>query len=318
MIGGYWACGGGAARPSGLCCLDGWRQAVNARVSGARTASLAPRAWSVGQTGGGCKTPPAKCSIRSTSSSPGAPTAAVARRSGAASAMMGCCSHGGVHAGQGLWRKPPQAALAAILHNPASTGALVYGRRGPPPQRRPGHTRQLRRPLEAWPTSPQATYPASSRWAQFLAHQARLMEHASTVARRARGAPRQGQALRAGLVACGRCGSQRRGVYKPQRRYTGPALAASYGAATCLHVDGASLARVVGAAFFAALAPADLALLEEVLAAQRTDQARWAQHYAEQVTRAAYAARLAQRHYPAVAPAQRLVAAELERHWEVA
>ncbi len=59
-------------------------------------------------------------------------------------------------------------------------------------------------------------------------------------------------------------------------------------------------------------------MLEEVLAAQRADHARLAQHYADQVTSAEYEARLAQRQYQAVDPDHRLVAAELERHWEVA
>jgi DNA invertase Pin-like site-specific DNA recombinase len=226
--------------------------------------------------------------------------------------------HGGLHAGQVLWRKPTQAALTEILHNPAYAGAFVYGRRGPHPQRRPGQSRQIRRPMDAWPTIHQDVYPAYISWEQFLANQARLQDNASTFARRARGAPRHGQALLAGLVVCGRCGYQMRVAYKPQRRYTCTALAASYGAATCLHVDGASLEQVVVEAFFAALAPAELDLLEEVLAAQRADHARLAQHYADQVARAEYEARLAQRQYQAVDPEHRLVAAELERRWEVA
>jgi hypothetical protein len=107
-------------------------------------------------------------------------------------------------------------------------------------------------------------------------------------------------------------------AYKPQRRYTCTALAASYGAATCLHIDGASLQQAVVEAFFAALAPAELDLLDEVLATQRADQARLARYYADQVARAEYEARLAQRQYQAVDPDHRLVAGELERQWEVA
>jgi hypothetical protein len=107
-------------------------------------------------------------------------------------------------------------------------------------------------------------------------------------------------------------------TYKPQQRYTCSALAAEYGAATCLHVDGVSLEQVVVTAFFAALAPAELDLLEEVMAAQQADHDRLGQHYTDQVTRAEYEARLAQRQYQAVDPENRLVAAELERRWEVA
>jgi hypothetical protein len=61
-----------------------------------------------------------------------------------------------------------------------------------------------------------------------------------------------------------------------------------------------------------------LDLLEEVVAAQQADHARLAQHYADQIARAEYEARLAQRQYQAVDPENRLVAAELERRWELA
>jgi DNA invertase Pin-like site-specific DNA recombinase len=226
--------------------------------------------------------------------------------------------YGGLHTGQVLWRKPAQAALIEILHNPAYAGTFVYGRKRSHPHRRPGHPRQLRQPMEAWTTIHQGVYPAYISWEQFLANQARLADNASTFARRARGVARHGQALLAGLVVCGRCGYQMRVAYKPQRRYTCTALAASYGAATCLHVDGESLDRAVVMAFFAALAPAELDLLEEVLAVQEADHARLAQQYADQAARAEYEARLAQRQYQAVDPDYRLVAAELERRWEAA
>ncbi len=100
---------------------------------------------------------------------------------------------------------------------------------------------------------------------------------------------------------------------KPKPRYTCTARASSYGAATCLHVDGASLEAVVVNAFFAALAPAELDLLEEVLAALRANATRMAQLRADRVERAEYEARLAKLHYQAVDPDNRLVAAELER-----
>src|SRR5712692_1061710 len=148
-------------------------------------------------------------------------------------------------------------------------------------------------PMEEWTTIHQGVYPAYITWDQFLANQARLADNASDFTRRARGAPRPGSALLAGLVVCGRCGYQMRVTYKPQQRYTCSALAAEYGAATCLHVDGASLEAVVVEAFFTALAPAELDLLEEVLAAQRADMTRLAQLRADQVARAEYEAGLA-------------------------
>lgn len=225
---------------------------------------------------------------------------------------------GGLHAGQLLWRKPTQAALQDILHNPAYAGAFVYGRRPQHPQRRPGQNRQIRRPMEQWATIQHNVYPAYISWDQFLANQQRLADNASAFARRARGAPRHGLALLAGLVVCGQCGYAMRVGYKPQRRYVCTALAAEYGAATCLHIDGQSLDAAVVEAFFAALAPAELDVLADVIASQHADQARLQQHYADELSRASYAAHLAQRQYQAVDPDNRLVAATLEAHWEEA
>jgi hypothetical protein len=59
-------------------------------------------------------------------------------------------------------------------------------------------------------------------------------------------------------------------------------------------------------------------VLEEVLGEQQTERARVAQQYADRMARATYEARLAQRQYEAVDPDNRLVAAELERRWELA
>jgi hypothetical protein len=55
-----------------------------------------------------------------------------------------------------------------------------------------------------------------------------------------------------------------------------------------------------------------------VLAAGRAGHARLAQQYADQVARAGYEARLAERRYMGADPDNRLVAGELERRWEVA
>jgi Recombinase zinc beta ribbon domain len=161
-------------------------------------------------------------------------------------------------------------------------------------------------------------YPAYISWEHFMANQTRLADNASNVARRARGAPRAGPALLAGLAVCGQCGHQMRVAYKAHHRYQCTALSDAYRAPMCLSLDGPSIDHVVLEAFFAALAPAELDLLDEVLATQQANQQRLAQHYADQVNRAEYDARLAERQYQAVDPDNRLVAAELERRWELA
>lgn len=225
----------------------------------------------------------------------------------------------GLHAGQLLWKLPSEAALYDILRNPAYAGAFVYGRRTGRPGRRPGQRGQLRhKEMADWTVIRQGVYPAYISWEQFVANQVQMSDNASDYTRRTRGAPRPGAALLTGLVVCGHCGRQMRALYKPQVRYVCNALGKSFGARMCLHLDGASIEAVVVEAFMAALAPAELDLLDEVLAGQQRDQEHLARQHAEQVARAEYEVRLAQKQYDAVDPENRLVAAELERRWEQA
>lgn len=155
-------------------------------------------------------------------------------------------------------------------------------------------------------------------WETFVANQAQLRDNASSFAQCARGAPRAGAALLAGLVACGHCGRQMHVVYRSRPYYRCSALQKVYGRSGCLHLDGPPIDAVVVEAFFEAIAPAELPVLEAVLAAQRADHDRLAQQYTDQVKRAEYEAKLAERQYQAVDPDNRLVASELERRWELA
>jgi DNA invertase Pin-like site-specific DNA recombinase len=225
----------------------------------------------------------------------------------------------GRYAGELWWKRPSAPAIYAIVRNPAYAGAFVHGRTIVHPDRRPGERRQyVRQPLAEWTAVRQEMYPAYISWEQFMANQEQLADNASAFDRRARGAPREGRALLAGLAVCGRCGHQMRVGYKSRHRYLCQALAEDYRAPQCLSLDGAGIDAAVVEAFFAALAPAELDLLEDVLRAQQLEHDQGAQHHADQVKRAEYEARLAERQYQAVDPDNRLVAASLERRWELA
>lgn len=224
----------------------------------------------------------------------------------------------GLHAGQLVWKKPTDSMLYEILHNPAYAGAFVYGRTGPRPGRRPGQRAQCKRPRAEWTTIIHDVYPAYMSWETYVANQERLADNAYRYARHARGAPRTGVALLTGLAVCGRCGHQMQVVYKPHIRYVCNALRKSHDADPCLYLEGPGIEEAVVAAFFAALQPAELDLLDEVLAQRRAEHAWRVQQYRDQVAHATYEAQLAERQYRAVDPDNRLVAAELERRWEEA
>jgi hypothetical protein len=170
--------------------------------------------------------------------------------------------------------------------------------------------------MPEWTSIQHGVYPAFISWDTFVSNQQRLADNASNYARRMRGAPREGAALLAGLVVCGHCGRQMRAIYKPKPRYVCGALNKVYGGAHCLHLDGMGIDTAVAAAFFDALQPAELDLLDEVLALQRADEERRQRQQNEQVRRAEYEVRLAEKQYLVVDSDNRLVAAELERRWE--
>ena len=220
----------------------------------------------------------------------------------------------GFHAGQLLWKRPSESVIYEILTNPAYAGTFVYGRR----PLVPGSHHQRRRQMPEWPTVRLGMYPAYISWEQYLANQDRLHQNRSSFAQHRRGAVREGTALLVGLVVCGRCGRRMRVAYKATTRYFCEAMARTYAAPTCQHLGATEIEAAVVAAFFEAIQPAELDLLEEVLHSQQADQERLARQYSDQVQRATYEASLAERQYQAVDPQNRLVAAELERRWEQA
>jgi DNA invertase Pin-like site-specific DNA recombinase len=231
--------------------------------------------------------------------------------------------HGGDFGpGDVQWRKPSDAAIRAILTNPAYAGAFVYGRRTSDPRRHPPGQRtpsMVHRPMHEWQCILQDVYPAYISWAQYLANQARLRENAQCYTdqmRRGPGAPREGAALLQGLATCGRCGHRMRVAYRPHARYICTGMKRVFAEAQCAHLDGRSIEAFVVQAFFEAIAPAQLETLDEVLAQRQQERQRLATYHQQQVSQARYAATLARRRYERVDPDYRLAAAELERAWE--
>src|SRR2546422_7323121 len=220
------------------------------------------------------------------------------------------------------WRKPSEAAIRAILTNPAYAGAFVYGRRTSEPRRQSLGQRtppMVHRKMDEWQCILQDVYPAYISWAQYLANQARLRENAQCYTdqmHRGRGAPREGAALLQGLATCGLCGHRMRVAYHPRARYICMSMKRAFAEAPCAHLDGPSIEAFVVQAFFDAIAPAQLETLDEVLAQRQRERHRLATYQQQQVSQARYDATVARHRYEQVDPAYRLVAAELEREWE--
>ena len=233
--------------------------------------------------------------------------------------------HAGPHANDLLWQEASESSITQILTNPAYAGAFAYGRRqADPTTQRPGRpaTGRRRQPMAAWLHLQQGAYPAYISWEQYLANQERLHQNGlrfTELRAQAQGVVRAGAGILQGLVICGRCGHHMYTVYKTTPRYLCRGLSRTAAAVSdCTSVRAPVVEALVVNAFFAALQPAQLDALEAMLAAQRAERSQLDQVWQDHLQHVRYAAQLAQRQYDAVDPANRLVAAELERRWEAA
>jgi hypothetical protein len=138
------------------------------------------------------------------------------------------------------------------------------------------------------------------------------------------GAVRDGPALLAGLVACGRCGKKMTVRYqrgpggKLHPVYVCSREKADYGGGQCQQLAGSCVDGHVTGLLLDALAPA---ALEVSLAAAEQAGARRAQVdqiWRQRLERAEFAADRARRQYQLTEPENRLVARQLEKDWEAA
>ena len=219
--------------------------------------------------------------------------------------------------GDVVWRPATVASVYGLLLNPAYAGAFVRGRR----QKRRGAKGGWRRlPPAEWPICVRDKYPAYITWESFETIQTMLQNnYADYQEKRTRGAPRSGKALLSGLLYCGQCGHKLSVHYRTDTYYSCEFLRNKYRQGQlCQRLAAAALDRHVAEAFLEALAPAELeaCVRARSLLQQQSEQERQARQ--QQIERLRYQAQLAERQFNRTDPDNRLVAAELERRWEMA
>ena len=219
-----------------------------------------------------------------------------------------------------VWRPPTVPAVLGILKNPAYAGAFVYGRSRAVPRASAPHQRvQKPLPMDQWKVCHRDKYPAYIDWATFEKIHGMIRDNHSEYDRnKTRGVPRPGKALLHGLVYCGECGHKMVVQYKGRPCYLCNYLRQHYQVPVCQNLPADPIDAHVVAAFLQALSPVELDLYGRAVAALRQDEEQVWQAQQQQVERLRYQARLAERQYQQTDPDNRLVAAELERRWEVA
>ncbi len=220
-----------------------------------------------------------------------------------------------------IWKVPTLSAVIRILHNPAYAGVYVYGRWEYLSERRSPQTGKASaraRSMAQWPVKIAQHHPAYIRWEEFVKNQEKLRDNWSHDGNR--GVAREGRALLQGLVYCGVCGRKMSVQDRAARERRSPCYLCGRGyqdgdEKICQSMTSRPVDAAVVEAFLGAVSPLSLRVATQVLDQVEQDLVRQRRQRELQLEQARYEARLAQRQYDAVDPANRLVAGELERRW---
>lgn len=220
------------------------------------------------------------------------------------------------------WSRPSRSTISDLLHNPAYAGAYVYGRRRVDAARqRPGRrgTGLVTVAPKDWAVCLKDRYPAYITWEQYERNVRQIAANSNRSP--GIGAPRQGVSLLAGLVVCGRCGLRMITNYNQNGgglRYVCDRRHTLYREPVCQSVSGAPLDNAVSRIVLEALQPLALELSLKVAAELESERARVRKHWEQRLEQARDEVVRAYRQYNAVEPENRLVARQLEGHWEAA
>ncbi|WP_018638028.1 recombinase family protein [Parafrankia elaeagni] len=239
--------------------------------------------------------------------------------------QIGMRERSGPGKGEVVWRPPHQQGLVNMLRNPVYAGIYAYGRsRTDPSRRRPGceHSGRVRGlGAEQWRVRIDGALPAYISVEQYERHLARM------AANRARadspGAPRDGPALLAGLVVCGRCAHRMQVSYESGaggllHRYCCQRRHHTYGEPRCQQLAGAVVDDHVVSRVLVALAPSGLEVSLRAAEQIEAHRAQVERIWGQRRERAEYACERARRQYQLAEPENRLVTRQLEREWEQA
>jgi DNA invertase Pin-like site-specific DNA recombinase len=222
------------------------------------------------------------------------------------------------------WKRLGNLRLNDMLHNPVYAGVYVFGRRPTSKVLVNGEIRTVRTRVDdpsQWPVRIDNAHPAYITWETYMNNQEKLRQNRSHAGGPVRGAPREGPALLAGLLLCGRCGRRMNSRYEARGRahsrwaYTcwGDS---SKGEKICWSVSGRAIDRAVEDLFLETMVPSELELSLAVEREAETQAASLERAWRTRIEQARYEARLAERRYKAIDPDNRVVARTLEGEWE--
>jgi DNA invertase Pin-like site-specific DNA recombinase len=215
------------------------------------------------------------------------------------------------------WRLPSKSTVYGLLKHPLYAGAFGYRRLCKYSKKTQGKQGKKYLPPDQWKVLIKNLHPAYISWEDYEGIQQQLSENDNVGDRR--GIPREGSALLAGIVRCSHCGrrlspsypSSFQPIYRCGRHRTIAGVSPCCSSIRCTTLDDFVESRILEA-----IAPAGVELSLRVIEDEESRRTQLDTLYAHRVEQARFRVESSERHYRHVDPANRLVAARLEKEWE--
>jgi len=221
------------------------------------------------------------------------------------------------------WRTPRYHSLLSLLQNPVYAGAYAYGRTRTQvhlAQGRKQVSRTKRRAPADWRVLITDHHEGYIDWEEYQRIQSLIAHNCVASGDAVRGAIRSGQALLVGLLRCGHCGRKLHVEYPSQghTRYACMTSRLDPNGVCCVRINGLQADENISEEVLRCLAPLGIEAALAALQMQSGAEDDRIKQKSLALDQARYEVIRAQRQYDAVDATNRLVAAELERRWNVA
>lgn len=222
------------------------------------------------------------------------------------------------------WRQIRYRNVIGLLKNPFYAGAYVYGKSEKRVELVDGRARKSYghgKPPEAWDVLIHDHHEGYIDWTEYERNQNLLAANAYGRVGGSKSG-RGGRALLAGMLTCGRCGRGLSVTYpgappgRPTYRCDRPNL--MLGLPRCLGFGGSRVDAAIASEILRVVEPMAIEAAVEAERMHREGEAERRRVAELDLQQAEYDASLAERRYAACDPENRLIAAQLEKHWEAA
>ena len=218
-----------------------------------------------------------------------------------------------------VWKLPIYQAVYGIMTNPIYAGAYAYGRsthRIRLEQGRKRIVRGLRQTQENWSVLILDHHEGYISWTEYERNIEVIAHNAGNKGLMVRRAVRPGGALLNGLLRCGHCGRKMQvGYAKGTHRYFCIGASQADGAGYCISFGATRADQAVSAEVLGLLQPLGVEAALKAIEAHDAEADDGRRQVELALQQACYESNRAQQQYDLVDPANRIVAAELERRW---